>query len=212
VVSEILSVFNTALNTRNVSTHKMGCKGFLGHYVFLQRSFNMRCQSLVVLLLVVMLTPLTVSATCNSNVVATTPDSRYLDNKDGTVTDTVTGLIWKRCSEGQTWNGTTCIGTASTYTWAPALQAGPASNFTGKSDWRLPNINELKSIVEHQCYAPTINLNIFPNTPSWAYWSASPVSFWPGGAWFVAFDEGYDNYTGVGNTGGIGVHLVRGGL
>ncbi len=47
--------------------------------------------------------------TCNhDSIPATAPASRFSDNGDGTATDTLTGLLWKRCSEGQTWDGATC--------------------------------------------------------------------------------------------------------
>lgn len=36
----------------------------------------------------------------------------YIDNGDGTVTDTRTGLTWMRCALGQTWDGSTCVGVA----------------------------------------------------------------------------------------------------
>jgi hypothetical protein len=149
-----------------------------------------------------------VSAACTATVPATTPDSRFSNNDDGTVTDIRTGLVWKRCSEGQAWDGTTCAGTASTYTWQTALQAGAASAYAGKSDWRLPNIKELDSIVERQCYSPAINSTIFPNTPASVFWSGSPYagSYY---AWLVHFYYGYDSYDYRSDS--FYVRLVRGG-
>lgn len=54
--------------------------------------------------------------TCNSNIPESTPTSRFTDNGNGTVTDTKTGIMWKRCAEGQIWTGSTCSGTAAGYT------------------------------------------------------------------------------------------------
>jgi len=65
-------------------------------------------------------------------------NKRYRDNQDGTVTDLHTGLQWKRCSEGQTWNGSTCSDKAKEYTWNEAMSL--RSKFAGHSDWRLPTI------------------------------------------------------------------------
>ena len=58
--------------------------------------------------------------TCQTNrILATTPTNRFTINNDGTVSDTKTGLTWKKCSEGQ--SGVDCrIGTATTYTWQGA--------------------------------------------------------------------------------------------
>ncbi len=96
---------------------------------------------------------------------ATAPASRFTDNGDGTVTDQASGLQWKRCSEGQDWSGGTCTGSAGGYTWQQALQRADTASFAGKGDWRLPNINELTSIVEEACYAAAIDLGVFSATP-----------------------------------------------
>ncbi|MBP8284334.1 MAG: DUF1566 domain-containing protein, partial [Chromatiaceae bacterium] len=92
--------------------------------------------------------------TCKyGSIPATAPASRFTDNGDGTVTDRATGLQWQRCSEGQTWSSGTCTGTATGHTWQVALQLAEAASYAGQSDWRLPNINELASIVEQACYS-----------------------------------------------------------
>jgi len=91
--------------------------------------------------------------TCKyDSIPATAPASRFTDNGDGTVTDKTTGLQWQRCSQGQTWSGGTCAGTATGHTWQAALQLADVATYAGRSDWRLPNIKELASIVEQACY------------------------------------------------------------
>lgn len=130
--------------------------------------------------------------TCKTDsIIATTPDSRFTPIGNGSeVKDTVTGLIWQRCSIGQTWNGNTCAGTATTHTWQQALTV--AKNLG--NGYRLPNIKELASIVEEQCYDPAINSKTFPNTPSSYYWSSSPSANSNSYAWGVSFSNGYDYY------------------
>lgn len=98
----------------------------------------------------------------------------YTDNGDGTVTDPTTGLQWMRCSMGQTWDGTTCTGTASTYTWDQANALSNMVTFAGYSDWRLPNIRELQTIVDRSVFGPAIDSGTFPNAPNWNFWSNSP--------------------------------------
>ena len=135
-------------------------------------------------------------AGCLSTIQASTPSSDFTDHGDGTVTHTKTGLMWKQCSEGL--GGIGCAtGAASTHTWQAALQRAETLNagagFAGFNDWRLPNIKELSSIVEEQCFAPAINATLFPNTPpsSW-YWSSSPYAAYASGGWSVGFRNGFD--------------------
>ena len=166
--------------------------------------------------MVMLLFPLAVSPalaqTCNDHIPASTPDSRFTDNGDGTVTDNVTGLMWKKCVEGL--SGTDCAtGTDEAFTWKEALaQPGVVNNgggFAGHTDWRLPNIKELVSIVEEKCSYPAINLTIFPNDPGSNVWSGSADAGNSHFAWYVSFYDGgsYYNY----RTSYLRVRLVRGG-
>jgi len=95
----------------------------------------------------------------------------YTDNLDGTVTDTSTGLTWMRCSLGQTWDGSTCTGKAGLYKWDQASAFTGSFAFAGQSDWRLPNIRELNTIVDSS--AASLAADIFPNSPSMTIWSSS---------------------------------------
>ncbi len=149
--------------------------------------------------LMALTTTLSHGQTCNPNIAREAPDSRYqLLNGDTEVKDSQTGLIWQRCSLGQTWSGTSCTGTAATYNWVNTLQT--AKNMG--NDWRVPNVKELDSLVEEACYNAAINETYFPNTVSSSYWSSSPVAYASGYAWIVDLDNGnnynvpksYDNY------------------
>lgn len=126
--------------------------------------------------------------------------------------DPSTGLIWKRCSLGQTWNRQTCVGQAKKYNFEQAQEAVKALG----NGWRVPAASELASLVRcntgfkktrlvpdrrggmkrmhDECNDgathPTIDTTIFPNTPDWSYWSASPTANYDGYAWLVYFDGG----------------------
>lgn len=146
--------------------------------------------------------------TCPAGNPRVAPDSRYAEHGDGTVTDLRTGLMWKQCSEGQT--GASCTGAVSMMTWANALNAGASSVFAGFSDWRLPNVKELGSLVETGCYSPAINVARFPNTPNEFYWTSSKVAPDASGTWAIPFSHGYVGYVN-GAGASIAVRLVRGG-
>lgn len=152
--------------------------------------------------------------TCHpESIPATTPVSRFVVHGDGTVMDTRTQLMWKQCAEGQ--SGADCgNGSVLGYTWQDALEQAQTVNqeggFAGHTDWRVPNIKEMTSIVERQCYDPAVNLAVFPNALSNRYWSSSPVVGNPGYAWFVDFNLGYSTYYYY-SDGDYAVRLVRGG-
>lgn len=110
---------------------------------------------------------------CNSSIPETTPSSRFQDLGDGTVLDTKTGLTWMRCSVGQSWAGASCTGAALKMNWAQALQLANHTHFADASNWRLPNIKELASIVEESCSYPSINSAVFPNTSGANFWSST---------------------------------------
>ena len=60
--------------------------------------------------------------TCKDTIVAATPDANFILHNDGTATHKTTGLVWMRCSLGQTWEGETCSGPAEGFSWADALR------------------------------------------------------------------------------------------
>ena len=128
---------------------------------------------------------------------------------DPVVRDLETGLMWQRCSAGQ--SGDECQDSADSMTWQAALAYCEDLSLGGHADWRLPDRNELQSIV---CYdratAPRIDPEAFPGTPSSWFWSSSSSAGNPNGAWDVSFGSG-----DVGNGGKSGtrhVRCARGGL
>jgi hypothetical protein len=124
------------------------------------------------------------------------------------VTDTRTGLVWKRCSEGQTLSGNSCTGTAATYTHEQTLaRAQIANTANSATGWRLPHVKELASLADKGCLSPAIDSTAFPGTPSSWYWSSSPYVGNSGNAWSVNFLNGYVDSNGRGY--GSQVRLVR---
>jgi hypothetical protein len=148
------------------------------------------------------------SQTCKDSILATTPDADFILHTDGTATDKTSGLMWMRCSLGQSWDGKTCRGQAVEHSWRNGLRAAVGFQFAGYSDWRVPNKNELESIIEERCATPAVNAAVFPNTPSAYFWSSSPYAGLAHGAWSIDF--GYGSVNATAKSGGIHVRLVRG--
>ena len=89
---------------------------------------------------------------------------RFIDNGDGTITDHVTGMMWEKKSdhrgtlhdyrEAFRWSGD---GTQVTiWDWLAAINSEGGSGFAGHSDWRIPNVKELQSIVDYERFNPAV--------------------------------------------------------
>lgn len=139
-----------------------------------------------------------------------------LGSNHGIIRDTQTGLDWMRCSMGQVWNGHTCSGEANRYTYQDALNAAQQLNasggYSGYSDWRVPSLEELRTLVycssgrpnyfkesNSWCSSgysqPTIVHTIFPNTPGAFLWSATPFANHSSFSWAVLFSHGGASYS-----------------
>ena len=145
----------------------------------------------------------------NSAVPEATPTAEFFDFGNGTVLHRPTQLVWMRCARGQAWNGSGCTGDADLLDWAGALSAADGADDLGQTDWRVPNRNELASIVETRCHGPAIHATIFPDSPAAGFWTASPVSGHPGEAWIVDFDDGALEARPTNQTSAL--RMVRGG-
>ena len=123
--------------------------------------------------------------------------NRFVDNGD-TVTDTVTCLQWQEATM-DTKNG---VG-PDTYTWQEALAASENLTLAGHSDWRLPDIMELKPLVDFSRYNPAIDPVFASTTPSNSYWSSTTYAGNFSTAWLFSYYGGYghrfyDSKLGVG--------------
>jgi len=104
----------------------------------------------------------------------------YTDNGDGTVTDNVTGLMWQQLTP------------SANYDQAQALMYCAELTLGAHSDWRLPSVIELVSIVDTGTYNPSIDSDFFPATPAVGfYWSVTPYAGQTANAWGVYFNNGY---------------------
>jgi hypothetical protein len=120
-----------------------------------------------------------------------------------TVYDRTTDLTWTRCSYGQqcTQDGG-CSGSVKLLDWDSAM--GLTSQ--GGANWRLPQRDELQSIVASNCKKPAINETVFPGTPSIQYWTSTASG--PSYAWVVFFRTGMPTWNFL-KTTQFAVRLVR---
>jgi len=172
---------------------------------------NFRKKILSLMALFLLLTQVAISQDCltSEQYPNEWQNSRYKVHNDGTVTDTKTQLMWKVCSEGQLWNAGACDDAINVVDWQTALQQANNSSFASYTDWRVPNKKELQSLVAFNCYNPSINEVIFPNTAARGYWSSSPNADGSNYAWGGGFNYGvglsnYRYYT-------VSLRLVRSG-
>ena len=105
----------------------------------------------------------------------TWPSPRFTDNGDGTVTDNLTGLIWLKdanCpAETKTWQEALDWVKNPLNSGGTACSGYVAGTFT---DWRLPNIKELLSLIDYGEFAPALPPgHPFTNVQSSRYWSST---------------------------------------
>jgi len=121
----------------------------------------------------------------NEKISATIIDT-FVDNGDGTITDTSTGLMWMADDAGYAME------------WKDALSYCENLEYAGYDDWKLPDIKELQSLVDYTGIYPTIDQSYFNITelpddnPNYYFWSSTSAYFSTsnplyGYAWYVAF-------------------------
>lgn len=146
--------------------------------------------------------------------------TRFTNNGNGTVTDGMTGLIWLRNA-----NCTDTVGGVNRpsgyLTWADALTwtAALANGACGLTDdstagqWRLPNRNELQSLIDYSTSGPALPTgHPFVGVRSSFYWSSTTFAPNPSKAWFVHLNDGIVYGATGDKTDFLWVWPVRGGL
>jgi len=172
---DVSAAFPTGTNTKQWASNS---GGGIGNHVRIQTGvskgtkptfFNLRCVR-------------------NTSTPVTLPTVHFIDNGDGTVTDNYTGLVWKKEKS------------ANQYDWEGALAyvntLNSTGGFAGKTDWRLPNIRELFTIVDVTRKGPSLDTTYFTNLSDIAsystqinnkdqgtFWSSTTLVNTPTSAW-----------------------------
>lgn len=113
---------------------------------------------------------------------------RFTVPDEDCVLDASTGLMWSRENvPGGRMN------------WAKAKEACAALKLGGFTDWRLPTIQELLTLVDYERHEPAINTDFFACESSW-YWTSTPAHSSPGDcAWYVLFNGGDSDWASQGS-------------
>jgi hypothetical protein len=116
------------------------------------------------------------------------PSPRFTDNNNGTVTDNLTGLVWLKnanCFGRRIWKD--ALGDVNT------LASGKCGLSDGSKagDWRLPNIKELRSLIDYSKNGPALPQgHPFSNVQSDWYWSSTTCAANTGHACLVNMSNG----------------------
>ena len=163
-------------------------------------------------------------AECRTEITRATPADQLVDHGDGTVTDLSTGLMWKQCSEGQD-AGNSCGGEAEFFAigaihqfgdhmfddWDELVNGSNSEKLCGYSDWRVPEIQELISLVhyEHDEYgSPPVDHAFFPHTQKHSYWSSTSAYAGEVGSSVARYAATIHFYLGEGVTAPRDTYLV----
>ena len=121
--------------------------------------------------------------------------TRLADNGNQTVTDLATGLVWDQRETALT-------------TWEAALAYCEALNHGSQTDWRLPNRNELETLVdETRTAVPALDRTYFPSGQSNLYWSSTSYPVTSTQAFYLDFS--YGNLGNSAKTNALYVRCVR---
>lgn len=110
------------------------------------------------------------------------------------ITDTLTGLVWVRAP------------VFTSYTWSEALTYANNLNLCGYTDWRLPNIIEIKSVVNSAAankatFLNTQGFNVYANP----YWSSTNQVGYPANAWYLNLGDGNATTSTKDSSSGVGL-------
>jgi hypothetical protein len=131
---------------------------------------------------------------CVRNVPAST--ASQLTAGSGMVSDATNGLVWQQAEGGS-------------MAWEAALSYCEGLSLGGRTDWRLPNSKELRSISSDTLVNPSLSRSAFPGAQAARYWSSTTQFGHAGAAWFIDFSSGLASYND--KTGLLAVRCVRGG-
>jgi hypothetical protein len=91
--------------------------------------------------------------------------------------DPITGLEWQHESPGR-------------MTWHQAQSYARELVLAGSSDWCLPSVRELESLLDRTQYRPAMRTEV-PFRDARPYWSATTFGSQRTNAWIVMFDGAY---------------------
>ncbi|MBX9598353.1 MAG: DUF1566 domain-containing protein [Burkholderiales bacterium] len=118
------------------------------------------------------------------------PQPRFIvGNESGAsancVTDKLTGLMWVR--DLNTVEIINSPKNGESTTWENAISSVEKANYCGYTDWRLPNVTELKSLINYGESNPATS-QVFANVSQKnGYWSSTSYAFNDSLAWYVPF-------------------------
>ncbi|EHQ06782.1 DUF1566 domain-containing protein [Leptonema illini] len=110
--------------------------------------------------------------------------SRSFSVSNDVATDQGTGLMWTRCAAGETYSGGACSGSPQSPAWGQALVFCENLVQAGYSDWRLPSITEISSLIDRKQIWPSMDSTVFPGAKS-NFWSSTTNMVTPSEAWIV---------------------------
>jgi hypothetical protein len=128
------------------------------------------------------------------------------ENLGDVITDTITGLMWQRSGSAipmahkdMKWEESQTVPPPMPYRdMHTYIQELNRQGFAGYTDWRLPTIPELMSLLEPEKQANGLYINPMFDVTQLRCWSADPVPAFDG-AWIVSFKEGAVFYSFSGN-------------
>ena len=111
------------------------------------------------------------------------PPARFVVDETGgdkIIVDRTTGLEWQAPLEAH----------IEDLDWEKALAKCEKSDYAEQDDWRLPNVNELRSLLNYDKHGPATDFPGITEDNDGIFWSSSPYVYIESLAWGVSFASG----------------------
>lgn len=117
---------------------------------------------------------------------------RFRDNGDGTITDTMTGLMWLKdasCLPRLDWHG--ALTTMKVLASGQIISSSCLASAKKYPDWSIPNVIELRSLIDYKVDYPALPAgHLFTNIAQGGYWASTSVAATPGQAFIIDLNSG----------------------
>ena len=112
------------------------------------------------------------------------------ENGEDKMFDTITGLRWQRTLPEKYPSCTGGDEAGEKCSWQEAVDYCDSLSYDGFDDWRLPEVNELGTLVNYGSHDPAVDSEAFPETSPSPFWTSTVFAGDANSSWSIDFSDG----------------------